>query len=126
MSTDEAGAGTLAMRGLVRVGMLVGIAAHALLLFGGCLIPFTAGVSAVLMIPSLVAWPVAALIGWRGTRALAKDDPAYPWAQGALGTGASGLVLVLGVGVSMTLVIGTGVVIGEFFPGLVGYPRHPH
>lgn len=126
MSTEDPGAATLAMRGLVRIGMLVGIASHALLLVGGCLIPFTVGVSSVLMIPSLIGWPFAALVGWRGTRALAKDDPACPWAQAALGTGVAGLVLLLVVGGLLTLSIGTGVVIGEFFPELVTRPHHGH
>ena len=123
MSTEGASAGTIAMRGLVRIGMLVGLVSHALVLFGGCLIPFTVGVSAVLMIPSLVGWPIAAVLGWRGLRTLAQDDPARPWAQAAFGTGALGLGLVLVVLVMMTFVIGTGVVIGEYFPDLV---RHPH
>lgn len=126
MSTEGASAGTIAMRGLVRIGMLVGLVSHALVLFGGCLIPFTVGVSGVLMIPSLVGWPIAAFLGWRGLRTLAQDDPARPWAQTAFGAGVVGLGLVLVVLVMMTFVIGTGVVIGEFFPQLVGYPRHPH
>lgn len=109
----------------MRVGTFVGLAAHGLLLVGGCLVPFTAGVSVLIMIPSLLGWPVAAVLGWRGMRSLAKDDPARSWAQAALGLGGTGLALVTATLIMMVFVIGTGVVIGEFFPGLVGYPHHP-
>lgn len=111
-------------RGLARTGALIGLAGFGLLLVGGCLIPFTAGVSVIVMIPSLVSWPAAALIGWRGIKALPVGDPARPWAQASLFVGGAGLVLVVGTLGLLLVSILTGVAIAELAPGLVGSPHH--
>ena len=111
-------------RGLARTGLVIGLGAHGLLFVGGCLIPFTAGVSVILMIPSLIGWPVAALIGWRGVKALPVGDPARVWAQAALFVGGSGLVLLGGTLGVLLLSILTGVAIAELDPGLLRGPHH--
>lgn len=109
-------------RGLVRAGLFAGMGSFAIMMVGGCLIPFTAGVSSVLMLPALLGWPFAVLVGWRGIKALPVGDPVRPWAQASLVVGGAGLVLVgftLGI---LLLSILAGVAIAELTPG--GF--HPH
>jgi hypothetical protein len=108
--------GTVVTRGLVRSAALVGVGGFLLLMVGGCLIPFTAGVSVLLMVPCLAAWPYAALVGWRGHRTLPADDPERPWALAALASGSTGLGLV---GMTLVLLAASilgGVVLGTLHP----------
>lgn len=104
-------------RGMARTGLVLGVGAHLLLLVSGCLIPFTAGVSVISMLPCLIGWPAAALLGWRGTKALDKSDPARQWAIGALISGGAGLALLCATLGMLLLSILTGVAIAELDPG---------
>jgi hypothetical protein len=110
-------------RGMARTGLALGVGAHLLLMVSGCLIPFTAGVSVILMLPCLIGWPTATLLGWRGVKVLDKSDPARVWAYGALFSGGAGLVLLCATLGMLLLSILTGVAIAELDPGF-GRPHH--
>jgi hypothetical protein len=95
---------------------VVGVIGVVLFLLLGCLIPFTAGVSVVLMPVGVLGWLYALSAGWSARRVLDKKDPARTWADGAyaIGVGGVGLITVT-LGLLLVSIL-AGVVLSQVAP----------
>lgn len=111
-------------RTFARSGVVVGVLANALLLVAGCLIPFTGGVTTVVMPLSVLGWFYALFAGWRGRKTLDAADPARRWADVSFFLGAAGAALVAFTLVMLLGSILIGVIAAAMMPGGLHLHRH--
>ncbi len=119
--TDSSGI-TGVNRAFARSGVIVGVLSNVLFLLAGCLLPFTGGITTIVMPVSVLGWFYSLFAGWRGRKTLDAGDPARRWADVSFFLGAAGAALV-----AFTLVLSVGsILMGVIAAAMMPGGRHLH
>ncbi len=121
--TDSSGI-TGVNRAIARSGVIVGVLSNALFFLAGCLLPFTGGITTIVMPVSVLGWFYALFAGWRGRKTLDAADPARRWADFSFFLGAAGASLVAFTLVMLLGSILMGVIAAAMMPGGLHLHRH--